>query len=334
MVRMKARWIRLGCTVLLGVAAYLVAFFCDCEPLFFVAPCILSLVFMILWDVLKLDCLDNGFFSFLKLFILIGTAVFLLVLVIKRAFPMLGDMIASMDISSKESASDMQIMTAFGSTAMMALVLTCCLGFIPDVVSRWFGLIIPVASILLGLAFGFITGLFGAIHVTVSKVLMCAWLLYPLKLLISYVAENGLQFEDMDMDDEFEGFSDSSFKWKGKRPSTPTSSGFSTRGGTGSGPKPNWQTWRNIASGESYTRNLRYGNIHISVSESHGDGWVEFRVDGQYSVSVSTQDEANYAADDINDVIQDVKRSVFDKAERASNGWTSISVKTGNVRSW
>lgn len=315
--------IRLAATAGIGALAYFVANLLHCPPHFFLFPCVLSFVHMLLWDVLKIEALENGFFRFLKCIIFFVAAVVLTMKAFNQSLALMTPALFALDAT----VSDIQMQTVCGAIAMMCFAFVFSLGCVQSFPNRWVGLAVAPISIVAGLLYGFLPSFFGMIGVGVGKFFAWVVLALPIIVLFAYIKENGLLYNDLGYDDAFAGLG---LKKRG---------GYSG-GGTmtapisePSGPAPTWRDWQYIAKCYSGQQSLSYGAVYVDVQYSNDERSVEFYIDAQYEINgITEQYQVDNSADEVRSILADVQQSVFSDAQDAANGHVRVSVRVRNVR--
>ena len=315
--------IRLVATAGISALIYIVADMMHCIPTFFLFPCILSLVHMLLWDVLKIEALESGFFRFLKFVIFLGAAVLLTFRTFTQSLALMTPALFALE----STASDILMQSIGGAIAMMAFAFVFSLGCVQSFPNRWVGLAVAPLSVVAGLIYGFLPAFFGMMGIGIGKFFAWVILALPIIVLFAYIKENGLVYNDLGYDDAFAGLG---FKKRG---------GYSG-GGTmtapisePSGPAPTWRDWQYIAKCYSGQQSLSYGAVYVDVQYSNSDRSVEFYIDAQYEINgVTEQYQVDNSADEVRSILADVQQSVFSDAQDAANGHVRVSVRVRNVR--
>ena len=318
---MLQRLLRLICTAGLAVLAYFIAVKLGCDPYFFIMPCVLSFLHMLLWDLFKCKFLDLGFFRFLKFIAFVAAFVFLVLLTVKHFTPM----VSAEYFSLESTATDLQRQTVGGAIGILSFAFVLCIGCVQSFPNRWVGLGVPVLSIVLGVLYGFLPAFFAFFTLGLGKVFAYAILLLPIAVLFAY-----MMYRDLGFEDAFAGLGLEKLRSR-------------SRGGGGTmtaevradaeGPAPTWQDWQYIAKRHSSPRSLSYGSLYVDVQYSHGSRYVDFYIDGQYDIGgITDQYQAENVAGEVRGILADVQQSVFDDASSTANGHVKVTVRVRNVR--
>ena len=321
--------IRTGIVLGEGIIALVIALTCSIPVMFLLAPAIMALVHTVLWDVLKLDALENGFFRFLKFVILIATFVILTIVVAGPSTAMITDEFFAIDAPY----TDIQIISTTGAIAMMVGAFSMSLICMESFGNRYVTVSVPVVGIGFGLLYGLLTYFLGAISAGVSSFFAWAILAFAVVGLINYIRKNKLVYADLDKDAKFQGF------------------GIKRGGGgrkfhkTG---RPIDDAMNYIAYKESKYVDLYYNNkLSLEVNVTVYTTEIEFIINGKLYNNTPTM-TASHIRDvsvQVNDIMQNAQRRIMASAKRdvqtildndpnhynANIGY-NIVVKCGDVR--
>ena len=292
--------IRTGIVLGEGIIALVIALTCSVPVMFLLAPAILALVHTLLWDVLKLDALENGFFRFLKLAILIATFVILIIIVA----PTSSNMITAELFALDAPYTDIQIISTTGAIAMLVATFSMCLICMESFGNRYVTVSVPVVGIGFGLLYGLVVYFLGAISPDFSRVLAWAILALDVIGLFSYIKKYGLLYDDLDHDAKFQGF------------------GLKKGGGgkkyhkTG---RPIDDAMNFIAYKESKFLDLYYNNkLSIEVDVTIYTTEINFVINGKlYNNNPNmTVAQIREVSDQVNNILQNAQRRISTSAKR------------------
>jgi hypothetical protein len=292
--------IRTGIVLGEGIIALVIALTCSVPVMFLLAPAILALVHTLLWDVLKLDALENGFFRFLKLAILIATFVILIIIVA----PTSSNMITAELFALDAPYTDIQIISTTGAIAMLVATFSMCLVCMESFGNRYVTISVPVVGIGFGLLYGLVVYFLGAISPDFSRVLAWAILALDVIGLFSYIKKYGLLYDDLDHDAKFQGF------------------GLKKGGGgkkyhkTG---RPIDDAMNFIAYKESKFLDLYYNNkLSIEVDVTIYTTEINFVINGKlYNNNPNmTVAQIREVSDQVNNILQNAQRRISTSAKR------------------
>jgi hypothetical protein len=292
--------IRTGIVLGEGIIALVIALTCSVPVMFLLAPAILALVHTLLWDVLKLDALENGFFRFLKLAILIATFVILIIIVA----PTSSNMITAELFALDAPYTDIQIISTTGAIAMLVATFSMCLVCMESFGNRYVTVSVPVVGIGFGLLYGLVVYFLGAISPDFSRVLAWAILALDVIGLFSYIKKYGLLYDDLDHDAKFQGF------------------GLKKGGGgkkyhkTG---RPIDDAMNFIAYKESKFLDLYYNNkLSIEVDVTIYTTEINFVINGKlYNNNPNmTIAQIREVSDQVNNILQNAQRRISTSAKR------------------
>jgi hypothetical protein len=292
--------IRTGIVLGEGIIALVIALTCSVPVMFLLAPAILALVHTLLWDVLKLDALENGFFRFLKLAILIATFVILIIIVA----PTSSNMITAELFALDAPYTDIQIISTTGAIAMLVATFSMCLVCMESFGNRYVTVSVPVVGIGFGLLYGLVVYFLGAISPDFSRVLAWAILALDVIGLFSYIKKYGLLYDDLDHDAKFQGF------------------GLKKGGGgkkyhkTG---RPIDDAMNFIAYKESKFLDLYYNNkLSIEVDVTIYTTEINFVINGKlYNNNPNmTVAQIREVSDQVNNILQNAQRRISTSAKR------------------
>ncbi len=292
--------IRTGIVLGEGIIALVIALTCSVPVMFLLAPAILALVHTLLWDVLKLDALENGFFRFLKLAILIATFVILIIIVA----PTSSNMITAELFALDAPYTDIQIISTTGAIAMLVATFSMCLICMESFGNRYVTVSVPVVGIGFGLLYGLVVYFLGAISPDFSRILAWAILALDVIGLFSYIKKYGLLYDDLDHDAKFQGF------------------GLKKGGGgkkyhkTG---RPIDDAMNFIAYKESKFLDLYYNNkLSIEVDVTIYTTEINFVINGKlYNNNPNmTVAQIREVSDQVNNILQNAQRRISTSAKR------------------
>ena len=292
--------IRTGIVLGEGIIALVIALTCSVPVMFLLAPAILALVHTLLWDVLKLDALENGFFRFLKLAILIATFVILIIIVA----PTSSNMITAELFALDAPYTDIQMISTTGAIAMLVATFSMCLICMESFGNRYVTVSVPVVGIGFGLLYGLVVYFLGAISPDFSRVLAWAILALDVIGLFSYIKKYGLLYDDLDHDAKFQGF------------------GLKKGGGgkkyhkTG---RPIDDAMNFIAYKESKFLDLYYNNkLSIEVDVTIYTTEINFVINGKlYNNNPNmTVAQIREVSDQVNNILQNAQRRISTSAKR------------------
>jgi hypothetical protein len=292
--------IRTGIVLGEGIIALVIALTCSVPVMFLLAPAILALVHTLLWDVLKLDALENGFFRFLKLAILIATFVILIIIVA----PTSSNMITAELFALDAPYTGIQIISTTGAIAMLVATFSMCLVCMESFGNRYVTVSVPVVGIGFGLLYGLVVYFLGAISPDFSRFLAWAILALDVIGLFSYIKKYGLLYDDLDHDAKFQGF------------------GLKKGGGgkkyhkTG---RPIDDAMNFIAYKESKFLDLYYNNkLSIEVDVTIYTTEINFVINGKlYNNNPNmTVAQIREVSDQVNNILQNAQRRISTNAKR------------------
>ena len=292
--------IRTGIVLGEGIIALVIALTCSVPVMFLLAPAILALVHTLLWDVLKLDALENGFFRFLKLAILIATFVILIIIVA----PTSSNMITAELFALDAPYTDIQIISTTGAIAMLVATFSMCLICMESFGNRYVTVSVPVVGIGFGLLYGLVVYFLGAISPDFSRILAWAILALDVIGLFSYIKKYGLLYDDLDHDAKFQGF------------------GLKKGGGgkkyhkTG---RPIDDAMNFIAYKESKFLDLYYNNkLSLEVDVTIYTTEINFVINGKlYNNNPNmTVAQIREVSDQVNNILQNAQRRISTSAKR------------------
>ena len=292
--------IRTGIVLGEGIIALVIALTCSVPVMFLLAPAILALVHTLLWDVLKLDALENGFFRFLKLAILIATFVILIIIVA----PTSSNMITAELFALDAPYTDIQIISTTGAIAMLVATFSMCLICMESFGNRYVTISVPVVGIGFGLLYGLVVYFLGAISPDFSRILAWAILALDVIGLFSYIKKYGLLYDDLDHDAKFQGF------------------GLKKGGGgkkyhkTG---RPIDDAMNFIAYKESKFLDLYYNNkLSLEVDVTIYTTEINFVINGKlYNNNPNmTVAQIREVSDQVNNILQNAQRRISTSAKR------------------
>lgn len=315
------KWIRLGISGVVAGLLVLIGVLSKSPIMFWLAPGILGLVHVVLWDVLKFDALDNGFFKFLKLVAFVGVYVILLLVISKQSISMINGELFSIE----NTYSDLKICSITGAIGMLTFTLFAGMACVESFGNRNVGPAVSGVGVAMGLLVGVVAYFGGAISSGVAKFLAWVPVVITAFVMFGYIKENGLVYNDLPEDAGFVGF--------GKK-------GFSKVPKTG---RPLEDSLNVIAWSESRYLNLYHSNnMNVQVTYSIYTYSVDFTINATvYSNSAGmTQAQANDVNKQINDILKNKQDKIIKKARKSLDDLKAknaidtaydINVKVGSV---
>lgn len=289
------KWIRLGVSAAVAGVLVLIGVLAKSPIMFWLAPGILGLVHVVLWDVLKMDSLDTGFFKFLKLVALVGGYVILLLVISNQSIGMINGELFSI----QNTYSDLKICSITGAIGMLTFTFFASMACVESFGNRNVGPAVAGVGTAMGLLIGLLAYFGGAISSGVAKFLAWVPVVITVFLMFSYIKENGLVYNDLPEDAGFVGFG---------------TKGFSKLKKTG---RPLEDAMMVIAWSESRYLNLYHSN-NMDVRVTYGI--YTYSVDFTISATVysnnagMTQAQANDVNKQINDILKSKQNKIIKKA--------------------
>lgn len=317
------KWIRLGISGAVAGVLALIAVIAKIPVMFWLAPGILGVVHVVLWDVLKTEAFDKGFFRFLKLGAFVAAYILLLLAVMDESLGMINNELFSI----KNTYSDLKICSITGAIGMVTFTFLAGMACMESFGNRNFGPAVSVVGVIMGLLVGLVSYFGGAIAAGVSKTLAIAPIVITGFCGFNYIKENGLVYNDLPLDAGFSGF--------GKK-------GGSKFKKTG---RPIDDAMNSIAWSESRFHHLYHNyNMNVEVSASIYSSSVDFTINARVYDNSSglTQGQANEVNQQINNILKSKQNKISSRAKKsidsitqknpelAPNGF-DISVKIGYV---
>lgn len=292
------KWIRLGVSVAVAGVMALIAVLTKSPVMFWLAPGILGVVHVVIWDVLKLDAFDKGIFRFLKLVALVGVYVILLLVISKESIGMINAELFSID----NTYTDLTICSITGAIGMLTFTFHASMACMDSFGNRNFGPSVAGVGAVIGLLMGLIAYFGGAISSGVAKFLAWVPVVITGFTAFSYIKENGLVYNDLPLDAGFVGFG---------------TKGYSKLPKTG---RPLEDAMTVIAWSESKYMSLYHNNnIDVRVTTAVYTYTIDFTISATvYSNSAGlTQAQANDVNKQINDILKSKQDRVLKKAKKS-----------------
>jgi hypothetical protein len=283
---------------------------------------------MLIWDVLKLNALDGGFFRFLKFVAICAVFVVLVIWVAPTSANMITPELFAIDAAY----TDIQIISTTGAIAMITVAFAMSMVCVESYGNRYVGLSVPFVGLGFGLLYGLLVYFLGAISVDFSKILAWAILALDVICLFNHIKEYGLVYVDLDTDAKFQGL------------------GLKRGGGgkkyrkTG---RPLEDAMNYIAYKECKFIDLYYNNkLSLEVTADVYTTAIEFTINGKLYNNNPNMNSSQISdvKVQVNDILENAKRRILNSAKRdvetilnndpshynASIGY-NISVKVGDI---
>ena len=292
------KWIRLGISGVVAGLLVLIGVLSKSPIMFWLAPGILGLVHVVLWDVLNSDALDNGFFKFLKLVAFVGVYVILLLVISKQSISMINGELFSIE----NTYSDLKICSITGAIGMLTFTFFASMACMDSFGNRNYGPAVSGFGVALGLLMGSLAYFGGAISAGVAKVLIWVPVVIMGFTAFSYIKENGLVYNDLPTDAGFVGFNNK---------------GYSKLPKTG---RPLEDAMNVVAWSESKYMSLYHNNnMDVKVNATIYSYTVDFVIDATVYNNSSglTQAQANDVNKQINDILKSKQDKVMKKAKKS-----------------
>lgn len=292
------KWIRLGISVAVAGVLALIAILTSSPVMFWLAPGILGVIHVVIWDVLKLDVFDKGIFRFLKFATLVAAYVLLMFMVTKQSIGMINDELFSIE----NTYSDLKICSITGAIGMLTFTFFASMACMESFGNRNYGPAVSGFGVAIGLLMGALAYFGGAISAGVAKVLIWVPVVVMGFTAFSYIKENGLVYNDLPTDAGFVGFNNK---------------GYSKLPKTG---RPLEDAMNVVAWSESKYMSLYHNNnMDVKVNATIYSYTVDFVIDATvYNNSDGlTQAQVNDVNKQINDILKSKKDKVMKKAKKS-----------------